>query len=339
MRTGDFTRAEQVLDDAVAAAHAADDRKLELRTRIEREFFREFTSPGDSLEQTMQVADGAIPLLEELGDDLGLAKAWWLRSEIHVNACRWGARAGDLERALEHARRAGDVNEQATLSFFLAQALYYGPTPVEQAERRCAELLAVRPDDRLMSASITGFIAGFHAMRGDFDQARRLQADARALYEELGQRFRIALRSLVAAEIESLAGNTAEAVAILRWAYEELREMGITSVMSTMAAFLADALADNGSRDEALELAGVSERAATPVDVVTQAMWRIARAKAAGDSALAREAVELAVPTDYPDLKARAFLAVGDRAAAVAQYELKGNSAALARLAATAARS
>jgi hypothetical protein len=68
-------------------------------------------------------------------------------------------------------------------------------------------------------------------------------------------------------------------------------------------------------------------------------MWRIARAKSSGDAALAREALELARPTDYPDLKARAHLAVGDREAAVVEYEAKGNRAALARLAAIPAPS
>jgi hypothetical protein len=47
----------------------------------------------------------------------------------------------------------------------------------------------------------------------------------------------------------------------------------------------------------------------------------------------------LAEPTDYPDLKARAFLALGDvsrdpvsRQRAVAEYERKGNVVAAARL-------
>ena len=339
MRTGDFTRAESVLDEALEAARAGGDKRLELRTLIEREFFRTFTRPEESIEEIVGVADRAIPLLEELDDDLGLAKAWWLKSEVHVNACRWGARARDLERALEHAQSAGDVSEQATLAFFLAQALYYGPTPVEQAISRCEELLATRPDDRLMNASIKGFIAGLRAMEGDFEEARRLQSSARALYEEFGQRFRIALRSLVAAEIEALAGQSSEAAAILRWAHDELHDMGVTSVGSTMAAFLADALADQGAHDDALAYATLSEDEAREVDVVTQVMWRIARAKASGDAQLARQAVAMAMPTDYPDLKARALLAAGDREAAAAEYETKGNTAALARLAAATAPS
>ncbi len=46
MRTGDFAHADEVLTEALEAATAAGDRRLELRTTIEREFFRTFTEPG-----------------------------------------------------------------------------------------------------------------------------------------------------------------------------------------------------------------------------------------------------------------------------------------------------
>jgi predicted ATPase/class 3 adenylate cyclase len=339
MGTGDFPRAERVLNEALEAARAADDRRLELRTVIDREFFRTFTAPEGSVEEIVAVADKVIPLLEELEDDFGLAKAWWLKSEVHVNACRWGKRAANLERALEHARKAGDASEQASLASFLVQALYYGPTPVDDAITLAEDLLAERPSDRSLQAAITGSIAGLRAMQGDFEEARRLHLEARVLYQELGQRFRIAARSLIAAEIEALAGQPEEAAAILRWALGELEEMGITSVMSTMGAFFADALAVQGQNDEAIRYSGTSEERAAEEDVVTQVMWRIARAKASSDEDLARQAVQLAQPTDYPDLKARAFLALaqvsGDRSfreQAVAEYEGKGNVAAVARL-------
>jgi hypothetical protein len=180
-------------------------------------------------------------------------------------------------------------------------------------------------------------MAGLNAMRGDFDEARRLGVDARALYEALGQRFRVALWSLIAAEIEALAGRPEEAAAILRWAFLELEDMGWTSVMSTMAAFLAAAVPPES--DDALHYSRLSEELGADEDVVTQVMWRIARARALGDEELARQAVRLAEPTDYPDLKARAFLALSDvsrdpvsRQRAVAEYERKGNVVAAARL-------
>ena len=332
MRTGDFERAQRVLDEALAAAHAAGDTKLELRTVIEREFLRMFTQPEESLEAIVAVADGAIPLLEKLGDDIGLAKAWWLRSELHSNACRWQERTENLERALAHASRAGDASEQATIASQIASALFYGPTRVDAAIRRCGELLANQPDDRSLEAAITNTVAGLTAMRGEFDEARRLQEQARGVYEQLGMHFRIGVRSLIAAEIELLAGRADEAVKILRWGMDALREMGATSVTSTLASFLADALALSGASGEAMRYAVIAEETSAETDVVNQVMWRVAKARATGEMGLAREAWQIAEPTDYPDIKARALVAMGEVAEARRIYEAKGNLAAVERL-------
>jgi hypothetical protein len=68
-------------------------------------------------------------------------------------------------------------------------------------------------------------------------------------------------------------------------------------------------------------------------------MWRVARASVTGDEGLAAQAVQLAETTDSPDLKARAYLVsarvTGNssfRQRAAAEYERKGNVAAVARL-------
>jgi class 3 adenylate cyclase/tetratricopeptide (TPR) repeat protein len=333
-RTGDFTRAERALDDALAAARAAGDKRLELRTLIERNFFAAFTSPEGSLDEIVAVATSGIPLLEELGDDLGLARAWWLKSEVHVNACRWAARASDLEQALKHARRAGDRIEQVQLISLLVQALYYGPTPVDEVIARCEAFLDESGGNRLLEASLTSSLAGLRAMEGGIGDARRLQDAARQIYEELGQRLRVAGRSLVAAEIELLDGNPEEAATILRWAYDQLEEMGATSVMSTVAAFLADAHCAAGDTAQAIRFAGISAGLGAEEDVVTQVMWRVARGKAEDDDELLRDAVRLAGPTDYPDLQARALAALGETAAASRIYEAKRNVTAVRRLAA-----
>jgi ATP/maltotriose-dependent transcriptional regulator MalT len=287
----------------------------------------------------VKVADTAIPLLEKLGDDHGLSRAWWLKSEVHVNACRWATRAENIERALEYARRAGDVGEQAALSALLAQALHYGPTPVSEAIRRCEEMLATVTPDRALQAGLHSTMGALRAMEGDFDEARSLWNEARTVYEELGLRARRAGRSLVAAEIEMLAGNPGEAVAILRWACDLLDELGIHSIRATTGAFLADALSASGDFREARRYAAEAARHGAPDDVVTQAMWRIARSKADGDSELAEEAGRLAEQTDYPDLKARALIALGDVTEARRIYEEKGNVAAVALLSAHAGSS
>jgi ATP/maltotriose-dependent transcriptional regulator MalT len=316
MRAGDFDRADSVLTEALEAASAAGDRRLELRTEIERQFFREFTKPEGSADEILGVTDRVIPLLQELDDDLGLSKAWWLRSEADVRACRWGARADALERALEHARRAGDAQEEATIVSLLAQALYYGPTQVEDAIRRCETFLEQAGEERSVLAAMQSTLAGLRAMQGDFAQARRLWSEAEAVYDDLGLRLRRVVRSLIAAEVESLAENVDGAVEGLSAAYDAATEMHARSVSATIAAFLADALCDKQSHAEAERFSEVTEREAGGDDLVAQVLWRSSRARAlaergsgAAADALAREAVRLAEPTDFPDLRARALLA------------------------------
>ena len=102
--------------------------------------------------------------------------------------------------------------------------------------------------------------------------------------------------TILAAEIAELAGRPGEAVSMLRWAYDTLDEMGAASATATIAAFLADALCLDGRYDEAEEVSRISEDAPES-DIVTQVLWRTARACAIVDrdpetaEALAREAL------------------------------------------------
>src|SRR5262249_4056386 len=93
MRADAFAAAEGALEEALGLARAEGDRRLELRTLIEREFFRIFTNTETAEEEVTRVAQEAIPVLEALGDHRGVARAWHLLSEPPVNACLWGERA------------------------------------------------------------------------------------------------------------------------------------------------------------------------------------------------------------------------------------------------------
>jgi tetratricopeptide (TPR) repeat protein len=353
MRTGDFTRAEAALTEALASAAAAGDKQLELRTLIEREFFRAFTRPESSTDELIGVAERAIPLLEELGDELGLAKAWWLRSEADAIAGQWAARADALERALMHARRADDPREGSAITAMLVQALEYGPMPADAAIRRCEELRAQAEGEGPVEAAIASTVAQLKAMQGDFDAARGLYADAGALYDELGLRYLRACRRLVGARIEALAGEPEAAIAELQVGYAALEEMGERGTRSTLAAFLAQALAEAGRFEEAEEFAGISAETGALADVVTQTVWRGASARVLaneGELVLAerraREALELSTATDFLELQAMAALSLatvlrqtgqtGEAGALVADarraYKRKGNVVAAAQL-------
>jgi class 3 adenylate cyclase/tetratricopeptide (TPR) repeat protein/O6-methylguanine-DNA--protein-cysteine methyltransferase len=344
MRSGAFAAAEGALEEALDLSRAEGDRRLELRTLIEREFFRIFTNADASADEITRIAEEAIPALEALGDDAGVAKAWHLLSEPPVNACRWGERAAALEHALEHARRSGDAREAAFVAASLMHAIQLGPTPAETAIERAHLFLRESQGDRPLTASILSSLAVLLAMRGEFREARAQWGQAQALWDELGMAHRRAIRAIDASTIELLAGDAAAAERELRTGYRMLEEIGEMHVRPTVAAYLAAVLAQAGRFAEAEEFAQFAESHAWEDDIVTQVMWRVARAQAlaaAGESEaeqLAREAVELAAPTDFLDLQATAQLALArvlheagspaaaDAAAqAQAVYEQKGN--------------
>ena len=86
-----------------------------------------------------------------------------------------------------------------------------------------------------------------------------------------------------------------------------------------MAALLSRLLRDQGRDMEALRLNESAEAAAAEDDVDTQALWRLIRAPIVArldstDKAeeLARSAVELALKTDAPALKADALTALAE---------------------------
>ena len=229
IRSGEWDRARTLLEEGISSARRSGDRRSELRGTIELQWQRSYTEPSRAATEDREVAERVIPDLEEVDDQLGLAKAWWLLSESHGIACRWGARAEALEQAIVHARRAGDEGQQRVLAVLYAQALHYGPTPVQEGIRRCTELLEEHPAAPTFEAGLGTTLAGLHAMEGSFVEARRLYADSIAVYEEFGLRFRRAVRSIVGAQIEALAGDLDAAERELRTGYAMLEEMGSTA--------------------------------------------------------------------------------------------------------------
>ena len=345
MRSGAFAEAEGALEESLALALSDGNRQLELRTLIEREFFRIFTNAETPDHEITRIAEEAIPALEALGDDAGVARAWHLKSEPPVNACRWSERAAALEHALEHARRAGDTREVARAAGFLMQAIQLGPTPVDDAIVRAQLFLRESEDDRLLTASILSSLGVLLAMRGEFAEARAEWSRARSLWDELGMTQDRALRAMDGAAIELLAGDVEAAERELRTGYRLFEEIGDMHLRPTIAAYLAAALAQGNRFADAEKVAQYARSHVWEDDIVTQVMWRVALAQveaSAGETAeaerLARQAVELAAPTDFLDLQATALLALArvlrearspEAASAAARaravYERKGN--------------
>jgi class 3 adenylate cyclase/tetratricopeptide (TPR) repeat protein len=352
IRAGEWERARMLLEEAISTAKRGGDRRSELRAMIDLQWQRSYTEPEGAADEDRRVAESLIPELEQVDDHQTLAKAWWLLSEAHAIAGRWGARADALERAIHHARQSPDNGQLQVLLVQYAQALYYGPTPVPDAVHRCSELLAEIPRAPTFEAGLATTLAGLRAMEGRFAEARGLYADSVAVYQEFGLRFRRAVRSIVGAQIETLAGDLAAAERELRTGYAMLEEMGERGARSTLAGCLADVLSLQGHDAEAERFAEIARETAAEMDVMPQVLWRrtlartnTRRGDAASAEELARSAVALAEGTDSLDLRASTLVVLGNvlgdagssaEASTILEEarvlnELKGNVAAMHR--------
>jgi class 3 adenylate cyclase/tetratricopeptide (TPR) repeat protein len=320
---GDFGRAEKMLYEAGKSAAAHDDRALVALVLLERSHVRFSIGGRVSIADFLGEARSAIAALEDVGDDEGLARAWWLVGEMLWMRCEFVAAEDALTQSLAHAERAGADHDRSRSRIYLALAAIDGPTPLEDALESCREMLEHAGGNRLLEASIGYAVAFAEAMRGRFAEARELAARSTTTYEELGQPFALAAWSAWRGFVELLAGDLEASERIFRSAYETLSSLGEKVNLSSIAASLAEVLYLQGRDEEAELLTLVSEEAASPEDVWAHVAWRSARAKILarrGERAeaerIAREALGLIAETDAVNLHAQTLLALAEVLAA-----------------------
>ena len=259
--------------------------------------------------------DAAIAEFEQAADDAGLAKAWRLLAWSHGTACHFGSAAEASERALEHARLAGDTRQQTRAATAYAAAALFGPTPVAEGIERSEQMVEAVSGDRQSEGILLALLASQLAMRGEFERARELSRRGREMLEELGIGVEVASVALEAWRVEMMAGDVEAAERELRRGYELLQEIGERYFLSTVAGLLGQTVYLLERFPEADELGRLAEELATDDDVDTQALWRCVRAKIlarAGSfddaEALVREALDILAPTDAVLFKFGALL-------------------------------
>jgi class 3 adenylate cyclase/tetratricopeptide (TPR) repeat protein len=316
---GEFAEADAVLTEAIEASVGAEDRRLELHALLERAFLRALTDPERGVEELKLVTARAIPELEELGDDLGLAKAWRRIGDMHWMTNQWNELERALERARGHAERAGDAREAGAALMRLPMAIYYGPTPVPEAIERAEAILARAQKAPGVQSTCLVCLAGLQAMAGRFEHARSLLTRGRAISEELGFRVWQAGFSLLASDIAMLRDDPADGERELRRGYQALAGMGERGLLSMVVAELARAVYEQGRYDEAMQLTDESSRVAGTADVRSQITWRAIRGKTlarkhefARAEACALEAMAIAEKTDDLNSQGRALMDLAD---------------------------
>ena len=349
---GDSEQALLVLERAVDLAGAAGDRKAEARARMETAYVRTMlhSQTGDEL---LVATEQAIPVFETTRDDRLLGRAWLLAGWVHGgNRSQNRLRLDAAERALLCYRRS--TWPVSTAVGEIANALYFGPTPVPEAIGRCDELLRTEGLDRHGRANIEAYMAGLVAQTGAFARAHALSSSATDTYEELGHRTSAAtFSSAILGEVHLLAADVAAAEEHFRRLCDELEATHAYSHLASAAGGLAEALFRLGRLDEAYAWTGVAERHSADDDLDALVLWMPVRAKVVAvqgryedGAALAAKAVRLAETTDALNRHAKALqdlgvaLSVGERAeearasfeAALGLYEAKGNTVEAGRV-------
>ena len=108
----------------------------------------------------------------------------------------------------------------------LANALFYGPTPVVEARERCEELRLLEPTHPVVEGNVLCYLGGLAALQGNYDEARELHGRGRGIFEELGHTVGIAGSTTVSGPIELLAGDPAAAERELRFGLRRVRGDG-----------------------------------------------------------------------------------------------------------------
>jgi tetratricopeptide (TPR) repeat protein len=103
---GDYRRGDQTLTEALAAA-GPEDAGLRAHVLITRLRMRLTTEPGLEFEPLRHQVEEAVAVLERLGDERGLARAWRLLGDERFVRCRIEQAEQAISRAIDHARLAG----------------------------------------------------------------------------------------------------------------------------------------------------------------------------------------------------------------------------------------
>ena len=314
----DLPRADDVLAEAMEEARTLSDRRLEALAGVRRLFVHMMRN--DAVQQaSLEEAERYAGLFDGWSDDLGVAEALTLIGTIHFWAGRCAVAEEVLERATEHARRAGSRSQEAENARLLTLVISQGPLPVVEGIRRLEAMGERARGDRKVEVAVATKLGELEAMLGRFGSARKLISRATALARELGDQVSLTRALTDSARVEMLADLPAAAEVEARASYEILDRMGNTGNLASTAPYLGDILYAQRGYDEAYELSVFTERITIQGDVDAEVRWRFLRAKTLAqrgrhDEAerFAVAAVDIAAPTDYLDLHADALDALAE---------------------------
>jgi DNA-binding SARP family transcriptional activator len=312
-QAGEPVQAERAFSSAADLARDVDEPRLRLRAEVELASLHLYQRPNE-LADFAATALNAIDSLEKYGDDRALGRAWLLIGSIRGQfECRYEEWIECAARAAMHYEAAGF--SPALCVGQIADALYFGPRPVDEALERCGELLEEHSDDRAVAANVIRASGSLQALRGEFDEARASLRRAADLWSEFGQEQAADSAAFDLATVEALSGDFETAESLLRTACDRFERLGETAVIASQAAKLANVLYLEERYEDARDWAERARTHSAEADLHAQAAWRRVSAKLDARAGrctralqLAREAVALFESTDALNDRAGALL-------------------------------
>ena len=319
VETGELDRAGDAFEQAHDASDRIGDEAAGIRARLEGLALRFLTQPEGVTDRTKREAEAAIPVLERLGDDEGLARAWQALCVVGHMWCLAAELEVAAERAAFHAERVGNRSSlSAALEAYVLASLL-GMAHPEQMISRCEQVRARAPEDRYIEAS-ADFVHGIaEAMLGRAKEGRARHRHAMEIVEDLGMTLSVANSRSYTGNLEVIAGDFEAAEVAFRSGCEALTEFGEKGFLSTMAGNLAGVLLELDRFDEASEFARIAEELGASDDRWTQVLWRGVRGRLlaqAGDLEeglrLSEGALGMTEGTDAVELKGTAWTDLGE---------------------------
>jgi class 3 adenylate cyclase/tetratricopeptide (TPR) repeat protein len=189
LEAGEYSRADAILAEARRAAEESGNDRLKAHAIIASLRVRLQTHPEGVVEEVTRETEWIIALFEEIGDHRGLSRAWNLVAWGHQFWLRQAERQEALERALEHARLAGDRREEVDCLFYLTSPPMRGPMPVSEALPFLDSLQEQARGDLKVESGILWARAMLDGMRGRFPEGREMAARSSAILEDLGMQM------------------------------------------------------------------------------------------------------------------------------------------------------
>jgi ATP/maltotriose-dependent transcriptional regulator MalT len=250
-----------------------------------------------------------------------------------------------FERALHHAREAGDPSLEVQLAWMRAPDFIWGAGRVDDGLRYAEELVGRLGHIPGVQQFALHLNAHMRARLGEFDGALEAMSAYRDNVRQLGKGREYAITAGCVWDVCSWSGDVQHGKEKLRESYEMLEKTGNKAFLSEIVRDLAEVALREAALDEAERMSELAEEISSADDVesaahvaLLRAKLRVARAEFVAAEQLARQAVDLYAGTDFVEgaaesrlTLARILRAEGDPGAdavaleALALYEQKGN--------------